>query len=180
MPSTPTPSPGQTTALREAAALKYKPSRIQLLLVAEAPPCTPERYFYFEHVDQHDWLFRYVCEGLFGDKPDRARKPDHLAGLQKAGVFMIDLHQDSISEPTVSDLRPHVPGLVERCRELAPKHIALIKSSVYDTSFEALRAARLPVIDERMPFPASGQQKKFLEGFRRAAKAAGLKVPPAA
>lgn len=177
MPPTPTPSAPQTTARRQAAAAKYKPSIIRLLLVAEAPPCTPERYFYFEHVDQHDWLFRYVWEGLFGDKPDSARKPEHLAALQKAGVFMIDLHQDSISEPTVSDLRPHVPVLVERCRKLAPKHIALIKSSVYDTSFDALRAAKLPVINERMPFPASGQQKKFLEGFRRAAKAAGLKVP---
>lgn len=167
----------QITAARQAAAAKYMPARIRLLLVAEAPPCTPERYFYFEHADQHDWLFRYVWEGLFGDKPDRTRKPEHLAGLQRAGVFMIDLHQDQIAEPTLSDLRPHVPALLDRCHTLKPGHITLIKSSVYDTAFHALQAARLPVVDERIPFPASGQQKKFLESFRRAAATAGFQAP---
>lgn len=149
-------------------------SKINLLPVAEAPPCTPGRYFYFEHVDQHDWLFRYVWEGLMGDKPDRTRKAEHLAALRDAGVYVIDLHEGTISQPSLADLRPHVSGLLDRCRTLKPRHIALIKSSVYDAAFEPLRAAGLPVIDERIPFPASGQQKKFLDSFRRAAGVAGF------
>ena len=60
---------------------------------------------------------------------------------------------------------------------LKPRNIALIKSSVYDAAFEPLRAGGLPVIDERMPFPASGQQRKFLEAFRRAAASAGFARP---
>lgn len=159
---------------RRAAAAKYKPADVKLLLVAEAPPCDADRYFYFERVDQHDWLFRYVWEGLMGDKPDRTRKAAHLAALREAGVFLIDLHEESISQPTLSDLRPHVPGLLDRCRALRPRHIVLIKSSVYDAAFEPLRGAGLPVIDERIPFPASGQQKKFLSSFRRAAAVAGF------
>lgn len=159
---------------RQAAAARYKPAKVELLLVAEAPPCTPGRYFYFEDVDQHDWLFRYVCEGLWEKKPDRARKAEHLAALRDAGVYMIDLHEELISQPSLAALRPCVPGLVERCRALRPRRIALIKSSVYDAAFEPLVAAGLLVIDERIPFPASGQQKKFLESFRRAAAAAGL------
>lgn len=159
---------------RRAAAAKYKPDKIKLLLVAEAPPCTAGRCFYFEHKDPHDWLFRYVWEGLFGGKPDRTRKAEHLAALCEAGVYMIDLHEETISQPSLADLRPHVDGLLERCRFLKPRHIVLIKSSVHDTAFEPLRAAGLPVIDERMPFPASGQQKKFLESFRRAAETAGF------
>jgi hypothetical protein len=159
---------------RQAAAAKYKPTKINLLLVAEAPPCTPDRYFYFEHVDQHDWLFRYVWEGLTGEKPERPRKAGHLALLRDAGVYMIDLHEETISQPTLADLRLHVPGVVERCRVLKPRHIALIKSSVYDAAFEALRTAGLPVVDERIPFPASGQQKKFLESFHRVVNTAGV------
>lgn len=166
-------------AQRQTAASKYKPGNIKLLLIAEAPPCTAGRYFYFEHADPHDWLFRYVWEGLMGDKPDREQKARHLAGLRDAGVYMIDLHQETISQPSLADLRPEVPGLLERCRSLKPRHIALIKSSVYDVAFEPLRDAGLPVIDERMPFPASGQQKKFLEGFRRAAAIAGFTPVPA-
>lgn len=161
---------------RRAAGRKYRPTRVNLLLVAEAPPCTPDRYFYFEHVDRHDWLFRYVWEGLMGTKPDRTRKAEHLAALRDAGVYLIDLHEASISQPTLADLRPHVPGLVEHCRDLRPKAIVLIKSTVYDAAYEPLRAAGLPVIDERIPFPASGQQKKFLEAFRRAVDSAGIQI----
>jgi len=162
---------------RQAASKKFQPRQIQLLLVAEAPPCTPGRAFYFEHLDQHDWLFRYVWEGLMGDKPDRTRKGVHLGALRDAGVFMIDLHEETISQPSLAALRPHVPRLIERCRLLKPRNIALIKSSVYDAAFEPLRAGGLPVIDERMPFPASGQQRRFLEAFRRAAASAGFACP---
>jgi hypothetical protein len=162
---------------RQIAAAKYRPNKIKLLLIAEAPPCTPGRYFYFEHVDQHDWLFRYVWEGLMGDKPDRSSKAEHLAALRDAGVYMIDLHEETISQPSLADLRPHVSGLLDRCRALKPRHIALIKSSVYDAAFEPLRAAGLPVIDERIPFPASGQQKKFLDSFRRAVAVTRLVRP---
>jgi uncharacterized protein YeaO (DUF488 family) len=164
---------GGSLAQRQAAASKYKPKKITLLLVAEAPPCTPGRYFYFEHLDRHDWLFRYVWEGLMGDKPDRSRKAEHLTALREAGVYMIDLHEETISQPSLADLRPHVPRLIDRCRALKPGHIALVKSSVYGAAFEPLRAAGLQVIDERIPFPASGQQRKFLDSFRRAAAVAG-------
>jgi hypothetical protein len=36
--------------LCETAARRYRPERIDLLLVAEAPPPADDRYFYFEHV----------------------------------------------------------------------------------------------------------------------------------
>ena len=157
-----------TFKLRAAAAAKFRPAKIRLLLVAEAPPCTEDRYFYFETVDIHDWLFRYVWEGLTGEKPARENKGAKLAALQRAGVFMIDLHEESISGPTLKDLVPKVPALVDRCRAIGPEAIVLIKSSVYDASFTALAAAGLPVIDARIPFPASGQQKRFLESFREA------------
>ncbi len=160
---------------RHAAAKKYQPATVKLLLVAEAPPCDLDRYFYFEEVNRHDWLFRYVWEGLTGKKPDMSRKADHLAALQRAGVFMIDLHEDNISQPTLKQLTPKVPGLIERCRDLKPKHIILIKHVVYDAAFVALRDAGLPVIDEQLPFPASGQQKKFLGAFRRALDGCGFK-----
>lgn len=155
-------------AQRAAAAAKYRPAIVKLLLIAEAPPCAPDRYFYFEKLDIHDWLFRYVWEGLMNSKPDRSKKPEHLGMFRDAGLFLIDLHEDSISKPTLADLKPKVPDLVRRCLRLKPQRIVLIKSSVYDAAFEALTAAGLPAMDERIPFPASGQQQKFLTGFRRA------------
>jgi len=168
-----------TAPNRAAAAARYLPAHVRLLLVAEAPPCDAERYFYFERVERHDWLFRYVWEGLTGKKPDREHKATHLAALRDAGIFLIDLHEASISQPTLADLRPCVPGLITRIRDLAPGAIILIKSSVYDVAFAALAAADLPVIDARIPFPASGQQPKFLTGFRAALHDARFTWPAA-
>lgn len=159
---------GTPVALRRAAARKYEPASVRTLIVAEAPPCDTDRFFYFEQVDRHDWLFRYVYEALYDEKPEREDKPAHLARLKADGVFMIDLHEDNVSQPTMAQLAPCVAGLVERCRALKPRRIVLVKSIVHDAAYEALKKAGLPVINERIPFPASGQQRKFLEGFRRA------------
>lgn len=164
-------------AARKNAANKYKPRRVELLLIAEAPPCDTDRYFYFEHVDTHDWLFRYVWEGLTGEKPgDREHKPDQLAALRDAGVFLIDLHEDNVSSPKMAQLAPCVPDLVKRAKDLKPERIILIKSIVHDAAFAALQSAGLPVINQRLPFPASGQQKKFLEGFRSAVRESGFRA----
>ncbi|MBN4060394.1 hypothetical protein JYT11_00965 [Planctomycetaceae bacterium AH-315-I19] len=154
---------------RLAAAAKYKPSTIQLLLVAEAPPCTLDRYFYFDSVDKQDSLFRYVWQGITGEHAgEREHKPIQLAAFRDAGVFLIDLHEKNISKPSPTILRACVPDLIKRARALNPEKIILIKASVYDAAFTDLADAGLPVVDERIPFPGSGQQRKFLEAFTRA------------
>ena len=153
---------------------------MRLLLVAEAPPCDTTRYFYFEGVPNHDWLYVYVCRGLFGNVEIadlRARKVDYLKALCESGVFMIDVAPDGMSSPKLTQLRPLVPDLVARCRAMKPEAIVLIKSSVYDVAFAALREVGLPVIDERMPFPASGQQPAFLRLFAAALEEAKISTP---
>ncbi len=65
-------------------------------------------------------------------------------------------------------LSNHVAPLVPRVRKLAPKKVILIKATVYDTAFVALRDAGLPVVDVRVPFPGSGQQRRFATAFQRA------------
>jgi hypothetical protein len=150
---------------REAAALKYKPQRVRLLLVAEAPPAADDRYFYFEHVTPHDWLFLAVIESLFGRKPDKSEKARWLRQLREAGVFLIDLGLDPVDG---SDPRQHVPDLVSRCKPLRPEHIILIKATVYDAAYHALVQAGLPVVDGRIPFPSTGQQGRFRRSFDQA------------
>lgn len=149
---------------REKAAQRYRPDSVKLLLVAEAPPDAPDRYFYFEDVQTQDSLFRYVIKGLFNAVPTREKAP-LLQGLQRSGVYLIDLKLNPVDG---SPLMAEVPGLIQRCRAIAPDHIILIKANVYDTAFPALRQAGLPVVDARIPFPGSGQQKKFERAFSKA------------
>jgi len=155
----------EVRARRQRAAEKYKPDRVRVLLVAEAPPAADDRYFYFEDVTSHDWLFMGVAEVLLGRRPARCEKRAVLKELQQAGVFLIDLKPDPADG---SPLHNYVPDLVARCRALAPEKIILIKATVFDVAFSALRAAGLPVVDVRVYFPSTGRQGDFREQFARA------------
>lgn len=147
-------------ALRAAAAARFKPHRIRLLLVAEAPPSEEDRYFYFEDVAIHDSLFRYVVRLTLGLQPTRENKTELLGKLREAGVFLIDLCLDP-GHPDTSELRGCVPDLLGRAVALAPDHIILIKAPVYTAAFVPLKRAGLPVVDARIPFPGSGHQREF-------------------
>lgn len=151
---------------RLVAANRYRPSRIPLLLVAQAPPAAPDRYFYFPQVSSHDDLFRYVVRAVLRIEPTRDDKPQLLEKLAEAGVFLIDLKDDGPVDG--QNLDRYVPGLVTRIRALNPENIILIKADVYTAAYESLVAAKLPVVDERIPFPGSGRQREFLAAFDRA------------
>jgi hypothetical protein len=117
----------------------------------------------------HDSLFRYVVRGVLGEAPTRDKAP-YLDELRERGIFLLDLCEDPFSDRREA-LPRCVPGLVERCRALAPNRIILISAGTYDHAYDALLAAGLPVVDARLPFPGSGQQRRFLEGFTLALRA---------
>jgi len=151
---------------RERWARRFRPAEIDLLVVAEAPPSDLGRYIYFPEVATHDSLFRELAALILNDAPTRKNKPDLLDALRDAGVFLIDLSLEPITKG--EDLSPHVPSLVRRVRQLAPRCVILVKVTVYDVAFEALQSAGLPVVNERIPFPGSGQQVNFRSAFARA------------
>ncbi len=82
--------PKKARERRARAARRYKPDDVKTLLVAEAPPASPERYFYFEDVREHDSLFRHVAEAILGETPPRDEKARALAQLRERGVFLIE------------------------------------------------------------------------------------------
>ncbi len=161
---------------RIAASARYKPQHVRLLLVAEAPPCTLDRYFYFEDVKVHDSLFRYVYRGLFGELPTREGKPDCLTRMREAGVYLIDVSRDPIADGAKVRLTDEqLSAMVPRCAKLKPDAVILIKSNVYDLTYGSLIKGGFNVADSRMPFPASGQQKKFETLFAEALKQVGFR-----
>jgi hypothetical protein len=150
---------------RERAARTYRPTSVNLLLVAEAPPAALDRYFYFEDVPRQDSLFRYVARAIVKLEPTRGNKAELLARLRDSGVFLIDLKLDPTDR---GSLAAEVPGLIRRARRLDPEKIVVIKSSVFDLVRDAFLDAGLPLVDERVPFPGSGQQRRFETAFARA------------
>ena len=152
------------------AAERYRPAVVDLLLVAEAPPSALDRFFYFEHVPTHDSLFRYVVRGILGETPSRDKAP-YLDELRDRGVYLVHLCEDPFSSRR--DVVPGcVPGLVRRCRELRPRRVVLIGAGTFDHAYDALETAGLPVVDVRLPYPGSGQQRRFAKGFEMAVRTA--------
>ncbi|WP_234787337.1 hypothetical protein [Mycolicibacter sinensis] len=151
---------------RAAAAERYRPETVRLLLVAQAPPAADDRYFYFPDVATQDTLFRSVARIILPHTaPTRSNKASLLEQLRDRGVFLIDLKPDPVDGTVLS---PYVPELLARIAELAPERIILIKADVYDEAYPALARAGLPVSSVRVPFPAFGQQSAFKAAFSRA------------
>ena len=150
---------------RDQAAKKYRPASVKLLLVAEAPPSALDRYFYFEVVATQDSLFRYVTRAILKAEPTRANKAELLGRLRDRGIFLIDLWRDPVDARSEA---PDVAGLLRRVRQLAPERIIVIKTGVFDIVRGPLLEAGMPLVDERVPFPGSGQQRKFERAFARA------------
>jgi hypothetical protein len=147
--------------LRDVAVAKYRPEVVELLLIAEAPPSSLDRYFYFEDVPDQDSLFRHVVRAVLAIEPSRAGKASELRRLSDRGVFLIDLKPESKQPGDALEL--YVPDLVARAVALTPRQIITIKANVCDLTQPALRAAGLGVAGQRVPFPGSGQQRRFLE-----------------
>ncbi len=162
---------------REEAATRYRPAEIDLLLVAEGPPSALDRYFYFDNVTEQDSLFRYVARGVLNDEPTRSNKAALLGKLRDRGVFLIDLSPNPVGRASLESL---AADLVIRCQELDPRAIIVIKATVFDAAYWPLKRARLPVVNERVPFPGSGQQRRFVESFGRALELASSFVRPSA
>src|ERR1700733_14408338 len=152
---------GQARPRRDAAAARYRPDTIELLLVVEAPPGALDRYFYFADVPDQDSLFRHVGRAVLGGEPSRPGKAGQLSCLADRGVFLIDLKPEPKLEGET--LEGCVADLVARAVELRPRHVTTIKANVCDLAQPALRAAGLHVIEQRVPFPGSGQQRRFLQ-----------------
>lgn len=160
-----------------AARNKYKPVQLHTLLIAESPPCSLDRYFYFEAVSRQDSLFLEIMGVLYprqkaeylASKRDPALKEELLETFRSDGFWLLDLcelpHELLGINPADA-----LPSLLLRVQKVAEEgtRIILIKSNVYDICYPVLKSLGYRVSSERIPFPGSGQQGVFRERFQKA------------
>lgn len=162
----------------EALRAKYKPDTIKYLLVAEAPPepTVEPRFFYATNVTSHDWLFVYTIKALYPQATNlsgptiKALKSRYLARFQKDGFYLIDAVTEPITQASSSAeseriIRQSAADLIRRIKPLLghDTKIVLIKATVYNALYAALREAGLPVINtQAIDFPSTGNQRKFI------------------
>ncbi|MCR8669583.1 hypothetical protein [Agrococcus sp. HG114] len=169
------------TARRE----RWRPERVRLLLVAESPPAVDggqRRYFYDDDLLKEDGLFREVAKGLCNAGSLRSgagAKVPWLGALRDAGVFLIDLSPVPVNRLGANrnrTLASSVADCTARAVALGPEGVILVKRSVHELLADPFKAASLPLLhEEPVPFPGSGQQRRFQERF--AAAVAALNPP---
>ena len=171
---------------REEARRQYKPEKtIEFLLIAETPPEKQDRFFYFPDVQTDDSLFLQTMKVLYPgeynkykDAKDIRRDKDcFLRRFQKDGFYLID----AVNEPFEKGISPHkkvkkirelVPDLLKKISEIAgfkedKTKIILVSCRVYEACFKGLRDKGFNIINKgTIPFPGSGQQKKFNEKMK--------------
>jgi hypothetical protein len=160
---------------------RWMPTKVRLLLIAESAPDDGgddgnRRFFYDDDLTAKDSLFREVVRVLFENPPlvsGVGAKVPWLEELRARGVFLIDLAPVPVNYSNHSDRETILAANVGTClnlvRELQPDGIVLCKINVFHALQTPLRAAGLPLLhNEPIPFPGSGQQKRFRKLFATA------------
>lgn len=177
----------------------YMPERIHLLLVAEAPPESPDRFFYNPFVTRHDSLFletsKVLLPQLWEGRDARAvpsvkrSASEHLRDL---GVFLVDavderLPQEMSDAQCAKRIRANAPAKVSEIAALLQERGAidavtvLVKGTVFSALAEPLRAYGIRVPQEGpIPFPASGGQRRFRETLLQIVAGERLAAPTSA
>lgn len=172
----------------DKARLKYKPDEIKILFVAEAPPESIDRFFYYENVQTRDALFVNLMQVLYpelrsengGSIVDiRKNKADLLKRFQADGYYLIDALPEPISLKLTSPKRTKLikarkDEIADQIRLLIPKGpynpeqphvgIVLVKATVFDALEDYLLVEqRLPVLNRmrKIPFPSHGNSVNF-------------------
>lgn len=157
------------------AARKYKPDRTRVLFVAEAPPNSIERYFYYEDVTEGDWLWIALMKTLYGaewgrTKEERPKKEKWLNRFRGDRFQLIDAVKKPIFGSPAKQtqlIRSAAAERISEIKEINPEQVVLIKRTVHDALYADLKKAGVPVVNAHpLPFPSSGRQKQFQDEFR--------------
>ncbi len=145
-------------------------ARPGVLFIAEAPPNSIERYFYFEDVERDDWLWVGLMSCLYPKlwsttNLERRQKRNWLTRFQRDGCQLID----AVKRPIIGKSRQRVAAIAQDANELIqeigaikPRGIVLIKATVYKALYQ--RLTDFPVLNRGpIPFPSNGWQIKFCD-----------------
>ena len=163
----------------DSARETSKPESIKLLFIAEAPPEEIKRFFYYEEVKDNDWLYLAIVKALcenesYNIAKIRANKKKILQKLQQDGIYLMDLCPIPLKWGIIAEL--HKDDFMQRLEnekaiDKSITNIILIKTNVYDCLYRELKDKQYMVQDKRIPFPSSGQQKRFADMMKKALKA---------
>jgi hypothetical protein len=158
---------------------KFKPcGEVKFLLIAESPPASGG-YFYFDKTTGKSSLFSETMKavGLFPESAAMHKDFDKVPLLRKfqsLGFFLIDASYEPIDKGLSARQRKEammreIPRLIDETKKLNPKSIIIVRTTIFDIIKEAFNEAGLGeriLQKEGLPFPSTGNQKKYRQKLR--------------
>ena len=159
---------------------RYRPERVELLLVSESVPGArgrEPRFFYAPTLAAADNLFRGVVKALYDHRFPRGSagisKQDWLDRLRDDGVFLIDLVPYPVNSLPLADRakahRDHAENAALQAAKLDPAGIVVCHAPTFRALAPALRERDLPLLhQDAIPFPLGNKRAEFVARFRAA------------
>jgi hypothetical protein len=156
-------SKGKNSIARESLRQRYRPDRVLLLFVGEAPPASG-RFFY----QQDSGLYRAIRDTFLIAFPLLPNK-EFLDSFRSLGCYLVDLCGEPVDkmQPVArqSACRAREPHLATMIRELRPKVIVTIVRSIGSSVIRAQSLARWRGLHLELPYPGRWHHHRI--EFRR-------------
>lgn len=173
----------------EKVRIKFKPSRIRILLIAESPPPSANvessRQFYRnDRIRKNDRLFVNTIKALYSEvanlteKELELQKDFWLSRLQNDGYYMIEALDESQKHEVTKrqrqeKIKKNLPNLLKKASALATEDtkIILIKSNVFEVAAKPLKEAGFNVLNkELVDYPGQFNQRAYREKLKKLLK----------
>lgn len=156
----------------------YLPNKIKVLFIAEAKPDADDRFFYYDKVKTHDYLYLHLMYALYDKTKDdvqylRDHKAEFLNRFKEDGYYLVDAVDEIRSNPPSSKrtriIRANAVNKISEIRELLAKHgdqntkIVLVKATVFDALYDLMKEDFNIVNDFKIYFPSTGNEADFLK-----------------
>jgi hypothetical protein len=175
------------------ASRKYRPAKVRILFIAEAPPAyESKRFFYFTGLPQGDTLFLEMMKTLyplevgfsrnrfnegFSSSAIRLRKSELLNRFKSDGFYLIDACEQPMPQGANTALKaafmhnalPALKTTVGRLCSVETLGVLLIGAVTYEVCADALRTEGVNVLNKAaINHPARGGQVLFRAKLRAA------------
>lgn len=160
-----------------AAAQKYKPDKIEVLIIAESPPPfrnKAARYFYFDELSEPENLYHGVMTAIYGNRFDASHqmKPNNLRQFCHDGFFLIDAVkfpfyeiQDASDKQNV--IKSYASDRAREVKTLGAEHVILVHPNVYAGLKDTFDKNKIAVLNSGpIRFPIRNDPEAFQEFVR--------------
>lgn len=162
----------------EALRKQYLPTKIKVLFIAEAKPDADDRFFYYDKVKTHDYLYLHLMYALYDKTKDdvqhlRDHKAEFLSRFMQDGYYLVDavdeIKSNTSSPQRTKAIEANAGNKIAEIGELLSIHgdqntkVVLIKATVFDGLYDLMKDDFSIVNKSKIYFPSNGREREFLE-----------------